>query len=92
MAVVTPLEWVIGAIPLFGQEFNTGLNAVVAVESLFAGTPKTGAEKQACCDKKAVNATSPSPITEPARLLISLDHIVAALNQLQLRAGRSAVL
>ncbi len=80
-AVVTPLEPVIGAIPVFGQEFNTVFNAVVAVESLFAGTPKTGAEKKLVVTK-VVNATSPSPITEPA-LSASIDQIVAALNQLQ---------
>lgn len=80
-AVVTPLEPVIGAIPVYGPAFDTIFNAVVGVESLFAGTLKTGAAKKAAVTT-VVNATSPAPIAEPA-LSASIDQIVAALNQLQ---------
>ena len=79
-AVVTPLEPAIAAIPVYGPAFDGIFNAVVGVESLFAGAAGAGAAKKAAVTA-VVTATAP---TVPAETVsATIDQIVAALNALQ---------
>jgi tRNA U34 5-methylaminomethyl-2-thiouridine-forming methyltransferase MnmC len=93
-SVITPLEPVIAAVPVYGPAFDSIFNSVIAVEQLFAnllptttpaGTP--AATAQAGALKKSVvtaivNSTAATPIPE-ATLSTTIDQIVAALNALQ---------
>ncbi len=89
-SVVTPLEPVIGAIPVYGPAFDTIFNAVVSVEGLFTGVASAGAAKKSVVTT-VVNATVPAAqAVPPATLSTTIDEIVAALNALQAAQVKAA--
>jgi hypothetical protein len=86
--IVTSLEPVIGAIPVYGTAFNTIFNSIVTIEGLFAGVLQAGTTKKAVVTT-IVNATITTAQAVPAAVLsAAIDEIVAALNTLQVAQGK----